>query len=75
MRSAGNRLAEGAGGGGATSSCASWLVFDPAHDPLDVPVTAALDAAAELQRLAVGSEAAAAPFAAPQTIMMASPQT
>jgi hypothetical protein len=75
MRSAGNRLPDGAGGGGAAASCASWLVFDSAHDPLDVPVTAALDAAAELQRLVVGSEATAASFAAAQTIMIASPQT
>src|SRR6266702_3183044 len=51
MRSAGNRLPDGASGGGAGASCAKRLVF---------------------KSLVVGSEAKAAPFAAPQTIMMAS---
>src|ERR1700724_2055098 len=61
MRSADNRLPDGAGGGGAGASCARRLVFDPAH---------ALNAAPELQPPVVGSEATTAPFAAPQTIMM-----
>jgi hypothetical protein len=74
MRSAGNRLPDGAGGGGAGASCARWLAFDPAHDPLEVPVTATLDAVAELQRLVVGSEATAVPLTAPQMIMRASLQ-
>jgi hypothetical protein len=71
MRSAGNRLPDGSAAGAAGASCANSKRSDPAHDPLDVAVAVMLDAAAELQRPGVRSEATAVPFAAAQTIMMA----
>jgi hypothetical protein len=48
------------------------LACDPMHNALNVSDSAGLGAVAELQRPVVGSEAAAAPTAAPETIKMAS---